>query len=97
MDEKVFDADTITADVEIISGNPNPKLADLNNKVIQKLYELVDNLDAKSDPDMVRACVESLAKLNSSLKGSDILPQEESEADRKAREEREAIEGALVV
>lgn len=80
---------------EIIGGNPNPKLADLNNKVIQKLYDLVDSLDAKSDPDMVRACVESLAKLNSSLKGSDILPQEESEAEKAARISKEAIKEAL--
>lgn len=82
-------------DVEIIGGNPNPKLADLNNKVIQKLYDLVDSLDAKSDPDMVRACVESLAKLNSSLKGSDILPQEESETERRERETQETIMEAL--
>lgn len=82
---------------EIIGGNPNPKLSDLNNKVIQKLYDLVDSLDAKSDPDMVRACVESLAKLNSSLKGSDILPQEESEAERRERETQETIMEALQV
>ena len=82
-------------EVEIISGNPAPKLSDLNNKVIQKLYELVDSLDGKSEPDMVRACVESLAKLNSSLKGSDILPQEESEEERMAREEKEAIANAI--
>lgn len=82
---------------EIIGGNPNPKLSDLNNKVIQKLYDLVDSLDAKSDPDMVRACVESLAKLNSSLKGSDILPQEESESERRERETKEAIAEALTL
>lgn len=82
-------------DVEIISGNPNPKLSDLNNKVIQKLYDLVDGLDAKSDPDMVRACVESLAKLNSSLKGSSILPQEETEAERAERLNAEAIAKAM--
>lgn len=82
-------------DVEIIGGNPNPKLSDLNNKVIQKLYELVDSLDSKSEPDMVRACVESLAKLNSSLKGSDILPQEESESERRERETQETIMEAL--
>lgn len=82
-------------DCEIISGNPNPKLSDLNNKVIQKLYDLVDGLDAKSDPDMVRACVESLAKLNSSLKGSSILPQEETEAERVERLNAEAIAKAM--
>lgn len=73
-----------------------PKLSDLNNKVIQKLYDLVDGLDAKSDPDMVRACVESLAKLNSSLKGSSILPQEETEAEKADRLSAEAIKEAML-
>lgn len=81
--------------VEIIGGNPNPKLSDLNSKAIAKLYELMDGLDAKSDPDMVRACVESLAKLNSSLKGSSILPQEETEAERLERLSATAIKEAL--
>lgn len=82
-------------DIEIIGGNPNPTLADLNQKAIQKLYELLDSLDGKSDPDMVRACVESLAKLNSSVKGSDILPQDETPEERMERESREAIMGAM--
>jgi len=82
-------------DVEIIGGNPNPTLADLNIKAIQKLYELMDSLDGKSDPDMVRACVESLAKLNSSIKGSDILPQEESEVERNERITSQTIKEAL--
>lgn len=82
-------------DVEIIGGNPAPKLSDLNNKAISKLYELLDGLDAKSDPDMVRACVESLAKLNSSLKGSDILPQEESDEEKRERLNKEAIQEAI--
>lgn len=82
-------------EVEIIGGNPSPKLSDLNNKAISKLYELLDGLDAKSDPDLVRAIVESLAKLNSSLKGSGILPQEETEAERAERLSAEAIKEAL--
>lgn len=82
-------------DYEVIGGIKNPKLSDLNNKAISKLYELLDGLDAKSDPDLVRAVVESLAKLNSSLKGSDILPQEESAEERKAREAQETIMEAL--
>lgn len=80
---------------EIIGGNPSPKLSDLNTKAISKLYELMDGLDAKSDPDLVRACIESLAKLNSSLKGSDILPQEETDAEREERESAEAIQEAM--
>lgn len=84
-------------DYEIIGGLKNPKLSDLNNKAISKLYELLDGLDAKSDPDLVRAIVESLAKLNSSLKGSDILPQEESAEEKKAREAQETIKEALTL
>lgn len=84
-------------DYEIIGGVKNPKLSDLNNKAIFKLYELLDGLDAKSDPDLVRAIVESLAKLNSSLKGSDILPQEETETERAERESAQAIKEALTV
>lgn len=84
-------------DVEIIGNNPSPSLADLNKKAISKLYELLEGLDAKSDPDLVRAVVESLAKLNSSVKGSGILPQEESESERKERESAEAIKEALTV
>lgn len=42
-------------------------------------------MDAKSDPDLVRACVESLAKLDSALKGSDILEKEESQEERLMR------------
>ena len=82
-------------DYEIISRNPSPSLADLNKKAVQKLYELMDSLDGKSDPDMVRACVESLAKLNSSIKGSDILPQEETAEERAERLNAEAIAKAM--
>lgn len=82
---------------EIIGGNPSPSLSDLNKKAIQKLYELMDSLDGKSDPDMVRACVESLAKLNSSIKGSSILPQEETDEERIARENRDAIQEAMQI
>ena len=84
-------------DVEIIGNNPSPSIADLNKKAISKLYELLDGLDVKSDPDLVRAVVESLAKLNSSVKGSGILPQEESESERKERESAEAIKEALTI
>lgn len=82
---------------EIISGNVNPSLADLNKRAIKKLYELIDNLDGKSDPDLVRACIESLSKFNSSLKGSDILPQEETLEEKAEREAASAIKEALTV
>ena len=82
-------------DVEIISGNPAPSLADLNKRAITKLYELIDGLDGKSEPDLVRACIESLSKFNSSLKGSSILPQEETPEQRIEREAQAAIAKAM--
>lgn len=84
-------------EVEIISGNPAPSLADLNKRAITKLYELIDGLDGKSEPDLVRACIESLSKFNSSLKGSDILPQEETPEQRVERLNASAIRDVLGV
>ena len=84
-------------DVEIIGGNTNPTIKDLNQKAIKTLYDLLDNLstDKKGDPDMVTAVTDAIAKLNTSLKNSGILPQEESAEERKAREAQETIMEAL--
>lgn len=84
-------------EVEIISGNPSPSLADLNKKAIKTLYDLLDKLgpDEKGDPAMVTAVTDAIAKLNSSLRNSGILPQEESEAERKERETQETIMEAI--
>lgn len=87
--------EVITGDVVDTRRKPKYTLAELNGVGIDKLGELIEALDAKSDPDMVRACVESLAKLNSSLKGSDILPKEETEEERREREQQEAISKAM--
>ena len=86
-------------DVEIIGGNINPTIQDLNKKAIKTLYDLLDNLspDGKNDPEMVTAVTDAIAKLNSSLKGSGILPQEETESERKERETQETIMEALQV
>lgn len=84
-------------EVEIIGGNTNPNITDLNNKAIKTLYDLLDRLgpDEKGDPAMVTAVTDAIAKLNASLKGNDIFPKGESEEERRAREEREAIAGAM--
>lgn len=84
---------------EIIGGNINPTIQDLNKKAIKTLYDLLDNLspDGKNDPEMVTAVTDAIAKLNSSLKGSGILPQEESDAERRERETQETIMEALQV
>ena len=70
-------------------------LRQLNEKAVQKLHELIDSLDAKSEPEMVQACVESLAKLDSALKNSDILEKEISDEER-LMQNRSALVGDLL-
>lgn len=84
-------------EVEIIGGNTNPSLADLNKKAISTLYNLLDKLapDEKGDPEMVTAVTDAIAKLNSSLRNSGILPQEETPEQRAEREAQEAIAKAM--
>lgn len=84
-------------EVEIIGGNTNPSLADLNKKAIKTLYDLLDGLgsDGKGDPEMVTAVTDAIAKLNSSLRNSGILPAEETAEERAEREAQEAIAKAM--
>ena len=84
-------------DVEIIGGNPSPTIADLNKKAIKTLYDLLDKLgpDDKGDPAMVTAVTDAIAKLNSSLRNSGILPQEETPEERAEREAQAAIAKAM--
>lgn len=84
---------------EVISGNTNPSLKDLNQKAIKTLYDLLDNLgpEGKNAPEMVTAVTDAISKLNTSLKNSDILPQEETAEERAEREAREAIQGAMTI
>lgn len=86
-------------DVEIIGGNPKPTIKDLNEKAIKTLYDLLDTLapEEKSNPAMVTAVTDAIAKLNTSLKSSDILPKEESEKERAERLSSEAIKEALTL
>lgn len=81
---------------EILGTGTGPtNLAGLNQKAINKLSELLDNLNGKSDPGMVTAVTDAIAKLNTSLKGSDILPKEETTEQRKERETKEALMEAM--
>jgi hypothetical protein len=86
-------------EVEIIGGKTNPTIKDLNQKAISNLYNLPDKLgpDEKGDPEMVTAVTDAIAKLNTSLRNSGILPQEESEAERRERETQETIMEAMRV
>lgn len=55
----------------------------------------MDSLDAKSEPDLIRACVESLAKLNQSTKGADIFEKEETNEERLMRNKSNLVEELL--
>lgn len=70
-------------------------IEELNSKAVSKLYDLIDSLDSKSDPEMILACTKGLSQLNASLRGSDIFAPKESEEERKEREAREAILDAI--
>ena len=84
-------------EVEIIGGKPNPNIGDLNSKAIKTLYDLLDMLspDEKNDPAMVTAVTDAIAKLNTSLKGNDIIPRGETDAEREERLSAEAIQEAM--
>lgn len=82
--------------VEILGTGTGPtNLAGLNGKAINKLASLLDALDEKSNPEMITAVTDAVAKLNASLKNSDILPKEETEAERKEREMAAALKDAM--
>lgn len=80
-----------------ICGNPNPSLRDLNEKAIKSLYDLLDKFapDQKTDPAMVTAVTDAIAKLNQSLKSSDILPKEETSEEREARELKDTLKSVM--
>lgn len=80
-----------------LCGNPSPSLRALNEKAIKTLYDLLDKMspDSKTDPAMVTAVTDAISKLNTSLKSSDILPKEETEAERRDRETKEALASAM--
>lgn len=70
-------------------------IEELNTKAIEKLYELFDALDGKSDPEMVLACTKGLSQLNASLRGNDFFAPQETPEQKADREAREAILGAI--
>ena len=77
-----------------LMGNPNPSISDLNNKAIKRLYDLLDSLDV-DNAEAILAVTTSISKLNSSLRGGGILPQEET-AEERAIRERTAMVGDML-
>ena len=71
-------------------------LESVNRHLLQKLDDLIEACDAKTDPELVKVLTESVAKLNTSFKGNDIFAPQETEEQRKEREQKEVLEGMLV-
>ena len=74
-----------------VVNDPNPDLEKLNRKGIKKLYDLLDSIDAKSEPELIRACIESISKLNTSLRNNDVFAPKETDEERLAREKSSLV------
>lgn len=70
-------------------------IEDVNRHLLNKLDELIEATNAKTDPELVKVLTESVAKLNTSLKGNNIFTPQETEAERKEREATEAVANML--
>lgn len=83
-------------DAEVIDiKTSHPTIEQVNSHLLDKLDELILAVDAKSDPEMVKVLTESVAKLNTSLRGNDIFAPKETEEERKEREAKEALLGMM--
>lgn len=80
-----------------LCGNPSPTIRDLNEKAIKTLYDLLDKMapDQKTDPNMVTAVTDAIAKMNTSLRSSDILPKEETAEEMAERIRNEELFKAM--
>ena len=76
---------------EVIEVKPHATIEDVNAKLLDKLEALIDDIDVKTEPEMVKVITESVAKLNTSLRGNNIFAPQETPEERKERDAREAI------
>lgn len=84
MDAEVIDVKVRSTSIETV-----------NQHLLNKLDDLIESIDPKSDPEMVKVLTESVAKLNTSLRGNDIFTPKETEEERRDREQREILEGVM--
>lgn len=83
-------------DGEVIEAKiKNPSIEDVNRHLLNKLDDLIEATDAKTNPELVKVITESVAKLNASLKGNDIFTPKETEEERKEREATEVLAEAM--
>lgn len=80
---------------EVVDLEKHATIEDVNVKLLDKLEELIKDIDVKTEPEMVKVITESVAKLNTSLRGNNIFAPQESAEERKEREAKEAILSAI--
>lgn len=76
---------------EVLDPKKHATIEDVNTKLLDKLEALIDDIDVKTEPEMVKVITESVAKLNTSLRGNNIFAPQETPEERKERDAREAI------
>lgn len=81
--------------MQVIDPEKHATIEDVNTKLLDKLEELIDDVDVKTEPEMVKVITESVAKLNTSLRGNNIFTPRETDEERKEREAKEALEGVM--
>ena len=81
--------------MQVIDLDKHATIEDVNTKLLDKLEELLDDVDVKTEPEMVKVITESVAKLNTSLRGNNIFTPRETDEERKEREAKEALEGVM--
>lgn len=81
-----MDAEVIEAKIK-----KHSTIEDVNTHLLDKLDELIDSTDAKTNPELVKVITESVAKLNASLKGNNIFTPQETEEERLEREQKEVL------
>lgn len=80
---------------EILDPKVHATIEDVNVKLLDKLEALINDIDVKTEPEMVKVITEAVAKLNTSLRGNSIFTPAETAEERKEREAKEAILGAM--
>ena len=79
------------AEVIEVKTKKHSSIEDVNVHLLDKLDELIDSTDAKTNPELVKVITESVAKLNASLKGNNIFTPQETEEERLEREQKEVL------
>lgn len=67
----------------------------VNQHLIEKLDEMITDIDTKVEPELLKVITESVAKLNTSLRGNDIFAPKETESERYDKLRNAAIRDIL--